>query len=125
MVYYNPEDVNDDQFIEMMYGVDNAIKIIDIYMEENLSYPNYPISKEKGLEIAQKRVALEGMKDYILTHQKSYIEDQVLSSSVCHLADTYTCYLHNRLVESDPQSEAFQLFFNMYSVAEEVMGYFL
>ncbi len=114
MVYYNP---NEEELFPILYDVEIAFKIIDNYIDENLQFPDYPISSEKEKEIAQKRQGLMDLKNYILIHQ--------FDMKMIDIIDAYVCKMWNQLVETEPYSEARQLFYNMYKAAEEIIGLFL
>ena len=114
MVYYNP----DDEGLEyILHDVQIAFEMIDKYEKKYLKFPKQRVSKELELEISQKREGLRCLKEYILEHQ--------FDMSMMDILDAFVCKMWNMTVQSQPNSEARVLFFNMYKVGDDIIGYFL
>lgn len=116
MVYYNPEDEELDP-PDLLFDVQNALDAITGFTDAEYSYPVYPISKEKELEICYKRQGLDELKKFIVEHR---YEDRVVN-----LVDRFSCRMNIQAAKSVPGSEAYQLFCMMRDAAEEVAVRFL
>lgn len=103
---------------QCMIDVDEALDILEEYKELNLEEQRKkPVSDQKVMEIARKKVAIDKLEDYIV--------DQAFDAPIAKTIEDFIYKMNAYGAEYAEDTEAYQMFADMRDVAEDVIGRFL